>query len=237
MSKDTVAIIPARGGSKRIPRKNIRIFCGQSIIKYSIDAALEAECFDEVMVSTEDTEIAEIAKSCGAKVPFMRSEVNSNDYASIADVIKEVLLNYENTEKTYKYFCCIYPTAPFVSAERLNEGMEILKRTNADSVVTVTPYHKPILRSLKIDNGQLFMLFPENTTKRSQDLDTIYYDSGQFFCMKSLSLLDQMKVFTEYTVPLILGKSEVQDIDDEEDWKKAEIKYKRHKSRKCIKIE
>lgn len=203
MCTKSIAIIPARGGSKRIPRKNIRNFCGQPIIKYSIDSALKAGCFDEVMVSTDDSEIAQIAKCCGAKAPFMRSEVNSNDYATITDVIQEVLLYYENIGKHYEYFCCIYPTAPFVSADKLNEGMEILKRTNADSVVTVTPYRKPILRSLKMEDNRLVMLFPENYSKRSQDLDTIYYDSAQFCWMKSSSLLDQMKLFAEHTVPLI----------------------------------
>ena len=225
MSHEMLAIIPARGGSKRIPRKNIRLFCGQPIIKYSIDAALKAGCFDEVMVSTEDYEIAEIAKCCGAKVPFMRSEANSTDYATTADVIKEVLLKYEDLGEHYEYFCCIYATAPFVSSDRIKDGMELLKTKNADSVVTVAPYRKPVLRSLKIENDRLLMLFPENYSKRSQDLDTVYYDCGQFYCMKSRSLLDKMKLFAEYTIPIILSRSEVQDVDTEEDWYKAEIKY------------
>jgi pseudaminic acid cytidylyltransferase len=227
MCTKSIAIIPARGGSKRIPRKNIRNFCGQPIIKYSIDSALKAGCFDEVMVSTDDSEIAKIATCCGAKAPFMRSEVNSNDYATIADVVREVLLKYESLGEHYEYVCCIYATAPFVSSDRLNQGMELLKRKNADSVVAVTPYSKPVMRSLKIENECLTMLFPENYSKRSQDLDTIYYDSGQFYCMKSRSLLDQMKLFAEYTVPIVVKQSEAQDIDDEEDWIKAEIKYKK----------
>ena len=177
------------------------------------------------MVSTEDYEIAEIAKCCGAKVPFMRSEANSTDYATTADVIKEVLLKYEDLGEHYEYFCCIYATAPFVSSDRIKDGMELLKTKNADSVVTVAPYRKPVLRSLKIENGRLLMLFPENYSKRSQDLDTVYYDCGQFYCMKSRSLLDQMKLFAEYTIPIILRRSEVQDVDTEEDWYKAEIKY------------
>ena len=226
MDHKSIAIIPARGGSKRIPRKNIKEFCGQPIIKYSIDAAFEAGCFDEVMVSTEDNEIAEIAEFCGAKVPFMRSEANSNDYATIADVIKEVLLEYENLGEYYAYFCCIYATAPFVSSFRLYEGMELLKQKNADSVLSVTHYGYPIQRSLKIENDRATMLFPEYYSKRSQDLTPIYYDCGQFCCMKSRSLLDQMKFFAEYTVPIVLPESEVQDIDNEEDWKIAEIKFK-----------
>ena len=225
MSQEIIAIIPARGGSKRIPRKNIRHFCGQPIIKYSIDAALEAECFDEVMVSTEDTEIAEIAKLCGAKVPFMRSEVNSSDHAILDDVMKEVLMEYINNGKHFEYFCCILPTNPLISAERLKEGLKLLKETNADGVLAVAPFHKPVLRSLKIDNGFLTMLFPENYTKRSQDLETVYYDSGQFYFMKSRSKLNHNKHFPKNIVPLVLKKSEVQDIDDEEDWIKTEQKY------------
>jgi pseudaminic acid cytidylyltransferase len=226
MNHKSIAIIPARGGSKRIPRKNIKKFCGQPIIKYSIDAALEAGCFDKVMVSTEDSEIAEIAKCCGAEVPFMRSEVNSNDYATIADVIKEVLLKYENLGEHYEYFCCIYATAPFVSPYRLYEGIKLLKQKNADSVLTVALYSHPIQRSFKIENDRAIMVFPEYYSKRSQDITPTYYDCGQFCCMKSRSLLDQMKLFAEYTVPIILPESEVQDIDNEEDWKIAEIKFK-----------
>jgi N-acylneuraminate cytidylyltransferase len=226
MNHKSIAIIPARGGSKRIPRKNIKPFCGYPIIKYSIDAAIQAGCFDEVIVSTDDEEIAGVAKSYGAKVPFMRSEVNSNDYAMTADVIKEVILEYETLKEHYEYLCCIYPTAPFVSPERLKEGMELLIQKGADSVLPVTLYSYPIQRSLKIENGRAIMLWPENYLKRSQDLMPVYHDSGQFYCMKSHSLLEQMKLFAEYTVPIILPESEVQDIDNEEDWKIAEMKYK-----------
>ena len=235
MNYKSIAIIPARGGSKRIPRKNIKQFCGHPIIKYSIDAALEAECFDEVMVSTDDSEIAEVAESHGAKVPFMRSEVNSNDYAMTADVIKEVILEYETLGKRYEYLCCIYPTAPFVSSERLKEGMELLIQEGADSVLPVTRYSYPIQRSLKIENGRAIMIWPENYLKRSQDLMQAYHDCGQFYCMKTHSLLEQMKLFAGHTVPIILPESEVQDIDNEEDWKIAEIKYKIIKKIKCEK--
>ena len=226
MNYKSIAIIPARGGSRRIPRKNIRPFCGYPIIKYSIDAALEAGCFDEVMVSTDDSEIAEVAEYYGAKIPFLRSEVNSNDYAMTTDVIKEVILEYGNRGEYYEYLCCIYPTAPFVSPDRLKDGMELLKQKDADSVLPVTRYSYPIQRSLKIENDRAVMLWPENYLKRSQDLMPVYHDSGQFYCMKSHSLLEQMKLFAEYTVPIILPESEVQDIDNEEDWKIAEIKYK-----------
>lgn len=221
----SIAIIPARGGSKRIPRKNIKLFCGQPILKYSIDAALESGCFDEVMVSTEDTEIAEIAESYGAKVPFMRSKVNSDDFATTTDVLKEVILEYEKCDNYYEYLCCIYPTAPFVLPGILKEAMGLLKETGADSVLPVTRYSHPIQRSLKIKNNRAVMLWPENYAKRSQDLMPVYHDCGQFYCMKTQSLLEQMKLFAEYTVPVIMPESEVQDIDNEEDWKIAEVKY------------
>ena len=226
MTSKRIAIIPARGGSKRIPRKNIKQFCGQPIIKYSIDAAIASGCFDEVMVSTDDAEIAEIAKSYGVQVPFMRSECNSSDFASTADVIKEVLIEYERIGKTFEYFCCIYPTAPFVTSERLREGMHLLEQNNSDSVLPVVRYSYPIQRSLKIVDGRLVMLYPENYLKRSQDLMPVYHDSGQFYCMKTSSLLVQMKLFAENTTAIILPESEVQDIDNEEDWKIAEVKYK-----------
>lgn len=226
MKTGSIAIITARGGSKRIPRKNIKSFCGHPIIKYSIDAALETDCFDEVMVSTDDDEIAEVAMSYGASVPFMRSEANSNDYATTADVIKEVLLEYGKCGKEFEFFCCIYPTAPFVTACRIKESMDVLKRTGADSVLPVVRYSYPIQRSLKIEDNRAVMLWPENYLKRSQDLMPVYHDCGQYYCMRSSSLLEQMKLFADHTVPIILPESEVQDIDNEEDWKIAEMKYK-----------
>ena len=225
MSK-SIAIITARGGSKRIPRKNIKDFCGQPIIKYSIDAALRSKCFDEVMVSTDDNEIAEISTKLGAKVPFMRSEENSNDHSTTADVIKEVILEYRKQGQDYKYLCCIYPTAPFLRKERLSESMQKLIKNDADCVLPVVKYSYPIQRSLRIENCRVIMNWPENYLKRSQDLESIYHDCGQFYCMKSSSLLEQMILFTKDTIPVILSETEVQDIDNEEDWQIAEIKYK-----------
>lgn len=225
MSK-SVAIITARGGSKRIPRKNIKNFCGQPIIKYSIDAALKAGCFDEVMVSTDDEEIAEIARKFGAKVPFVRSQKNSDDYSTTADVIKEVILEYQKLGQDYKYLCCIYPTAPFVTSNLLSNSIKKLIETDADCVLPIVKYSYPIQRSLKIENGKAVMNWPENYLKRSQDLEPIYHDSGQFYSMKSSSLLEQMVLFAKNTIPVIIPETEVQDIDNEEDWKIAEIKYK-----------
>lgn len=222
----TVCIITARGGSKRIPRKNIKEFLGFPIIKYSIEAALGSGCFDEVMVSTDDEEIATVARSLGAQVPFMRSAENANDFAGTAEVISEVVMEYRKRGKAFESLCCIYPTAPFVNAEKLRQAMFMLRETGADCVLPVVAFSYPIQRSLKIENGRVMMLWPENYAKRSQDLTPAYHDCGQFYCMKSTSLLEQMKLFAEHTIPMIMPESEVQDIDNEEDWKIAEMKYR-----------
>ncbi len=221
-----LAIITARGGSKRIPRKNIKPFLGHPIIKYSIDAALQANCFDEVMVSTDDKEIAGISEKLGAKIPFYRSEAASGDFATTADVIEEVLFRYENIRKVFDYCCCIYPTAPFISPERLKEGFNILKSKNVDSVLPVVRFSYPIQRALKIKNGRLLMIWPENIDKRSQDLMPAYHDAGQFYWLIVESFLKQKKLFTENSAPIEIPESEVQDIDNEEDWKIAEMKYR-----------
>lgn len=221
----SVAIITARGGSKRIPRKNIKEFLGTPIIGYSIRAALAAGCFDDVMVSTDDEEIASVARSFGATVPFMRSPENSNDFSGTAEVLQEVVLEYRQRGVRFDHLCCIYPTAPFVTAEKLHRGMSTLWETGADCVLPVVQYSYPIQRSLKVENGRAVMLWPENYQARSQDLIPVYHDCGQFYCMKVTSLLEQMKLFAVDTVPMIMPESEVQDIDSAEDWKIAEIKY------------
>ena len=226
MKDRCVAIIPARGGSKRIPRKNIRKFLGRPIIRYSIDAALEAGIFDKVMVSTEDKEIARVVASLKAQVPFLRSEKTSDDHAMLADVIEEVLLEYRKRGEDFEYFCCILATAPFIRAERLVKAMRLLKDSGADSVVPVVRYGYPIQRALKIEDNRLKMIWPENYNKRSNDLMSAYHDCGQFYCMKTESLLKQKKLFAEYTVPIEIPESETQDIDNDEDWKVAELKYK-----------
>lgn len=224
--KNLVAIIPARGGSKRIPRKNIRTFLGQPIIAYSIKAALESKCFAEVMVSTDDHEIAEIAKSFGAVVPFLRSEQNSDDYSGLAEVVCEVLEQYKHLEKEFDAFCCLLPTAPFVTSKRLLEGKEHLFKSGADTVVPVTKFSYPIQRAMKIENdGSLKMFWPENYEKRSQDLEPAYHDIGQFYWAKTGALQKTMRFFCENTKPLLIPEMEVQDIDSEEDWKIAEFKY------------
>ena len=219
-----IAIIPARGGSKRIPRKNIKNFLGKPIIAYSIEIALASNLFDEVMVSTDDEEIAEIAKSFGAKVPFLRSKKNANDYAGTLDVIFEVLDSYRQLGKTFDYTCCIYPTAPFVSKECLTDGFEKLLKGNLTTVFPVVPYSYPILRSVKInDKGLVEMNWPEYQESRSQDLPIAYHDAGQWYWISNALIKD--KLFTTNTSTVILSELEVQDVDNEGDWKLAEMKY------------
>lgn len=220
-----IAIITARKGSKRIPNKNIKDFLGAPIIKYSIAAALNSRIFDEVMVSTDHEEIAEIARSFGASVPFLRSEKNSNDFAGTAEVLEEVIHSYIDLGKEFDYLCGIYPTAPFVTPEKLKSGMDLLIATGADCVLPVVRFSYPIQRSLKMDGERVLMFWPENYTARSQDLTPAFHDAGQFYCMKTDSLLKQKKLFAEDTRPLIMSDLEVQDIDNEEDWKIAELKY------------
>lgn len=223
--ENCLAIITARGGSKRIPGKNIKSFLGKPIIEYSILAAKNAGCFDEVMVSTDDHLIGELASSMGAIIPFIRSVETSNDHATTAEVIAEVLNEYKKIGKEFKYCCCIYPTAPFITKDKLKAAYEKLMISGADSVVPVVKFGFPILRSFKIDEGLVKMNWPEYMNSRSQDLPASFHDCGQFYFIKVESFLKNKKLFTEFTVPFEMPESEVQDIDNEEDWKVAEIKY------------
>lgn len=216
-----VAIITARGGSKRIPKKNIKEFCGKPIIAYSIKAAIESNLFDEVMVSTDDDEIAEVAQKYGAKVPFKRSSETSDDFATTADVLKEVLENYKN----YDYFCCLYPTAPFVTSQKLNDSFELLKKKNADSLVPVVEFSFPPQRGLVIKEDTLSFKHPECANMRSQDLESMYHDVGQFYWGKIDNFLKNEKIISDNTVAFKIDPLEAQDIDTEVDWKLAEIKF------------
>ncbi len=231
-----LAIIPARGGSKRIPRKNIKNFVGQPIIKYSIDAAKESGIFDDIMVSTDDKEIAELSKSFGAKVPFFRSKENSNDMVFVAPVLEEVIVEYKKLGKEFDYVCCIFPTAVFVTSERLQKAKQMLVDSGADSVVPVMRFGFPIQRAFRIkkEDGMAEMFWPENYNVRSQDLEPAYHDCGQFYFFKVGSFLKQKTLFMKSTVPLEVPESEAQDIDNEEDWKMAEIKFKLLKKFKKI---
>ena len=221
-----IAIIPARGGSKRIPRKNIKDFLGKPIIAYSIEAALGSGVFNEIMVSTDDVEIAEISKKYGAKVPFLRSAETANDIATTASVLIEVLSEYEKLGKTFTHTCCLYPCAPFITSQRLVEAMTILEDNSCDSVLPIVKFSYPPQRCLVIRGGRVEMLYPENCNVRSQDLEPYYHDAGQFYCVKSGSLIKEKRLLCAATLPIILNEFEVQDIDTEEDWKVAEVKYK-----------
>lgn len=226
MAKRSVAIITARGGSKRIPRKNIKEFLGKPIIVYSIEAAISSCIFDEVMVSTDDEEIAEIAKKAGAKVPFMRSEGLANDFATTTDVVGEVLECYKNIGREFDFACCIYPTAPFVSSKCLKEAVKMLENTQADSVIPVVRFGFPPQRGLVIREEQLMFKWPEHTFTRSQDLEPFYHDAGQFYCLNTKSFFEQRSLFMKNTLPLVRDEREVQDIDTMEDWVMAELKYR-----------
>jgi N-acylneuraminate cytidylyltransferase len=222
----TVAIITARGGSKRIPGKNIKEFCGKPIIAYSIQAALDSQLFDAVMVSTDDEKIADVARSLGAEVPFMRSEKTFNDFATTEDALKEVIENYHNKQgEEFELACNIYPTAPFITAKRLKEAYEIILAGECNAVFPVVQFSFPPQRGLSEAGGYLQPTSPDDYMKRSQDLQPIYHDCGQFYFfwvdnfMKTGSVVDKAK-------PLIISEMEVQDIDALTDWKLAEMKYK-----------
>jgi len=224
--KNCVAIITARGGSKRIQKKNIKNFLGFPILKYSIEAALGAGCFNEVMVSTEDKEIVDVALTYGAKIPFLRTVDTANDFATTADVITEVLTQYKVRGREFSYCCCIYPTAPFITSEKLKTAYEELIKSGAKSVVPVVRFGFPIQRSFKIVEGHVEMNWPEYMNSRSQDLTPSFHDCGQFYFLRTDEFLRSGKLFTDFTVPYEMPESEVQDIDNEEDWKVAELKYK-----------
>ena len=221
-----LCIIPARGGSKRIPRKNIKLFMGKPIMAYSIEAALKSGLFDEVMVSTDDEEFAEVARSCGASVPFLRSEKTSNDFAGTEDVILEVIDEYQKLGREFDNICCLYSTAPFVTSDRLKEAYALLSDT-VDASFTVVPYSYPVQRSLKKNgSGYVEMNFPQYYEARTQDLETIYHDAGQFYFVKTRSFRDEFTLWCKRTAPLILSELEVQDLDTLTDWQLAEMKFK-----------
>lgn len=215
-----LALIPARGGSKRIPRKNIKDFLGKPIIAYSIEAAFQSNLFDEIIVSTDDAEIVEIAEKLGAKVPFLRSDKTADDFATLSDVVEEAKDYYNSNKSDFDNICCILPTAPLITANNILKGYELLINGGFDSVRPVIRFSYPIQRALKLVDGKVEMFYPEYIKARSQDLEPAYHDAGQFYWMKYNKGLksDNRGAFE-------ISELEAQDIDNTEDWKLAEIKY------------
>lgn len=233
-----IAIITARGGSKRIPRKNIRHFCGKPIISYSLQAAFEAKCFDEIMVSTDDFEIAEVAKKLGANVPFMRSAETSSDYATTAEVISEVLQEYQIRKIKPELVCCIYPTAPFITAESLIAALDILVHNEQiHSINPIVRFSYPIQRAVRLQNNMISMFQPEHLLTRSQDLESAYHDAGQFYWIRVKEFLKNPTLISPNTAGFLLPEWQIQDIDNKEDWIMAEIKYRIIQESKKIKQE
>jgi pseudaminic acid cytidylyltransferase len=221
-----IAIIPARGGSKRIPRKNIKDFLGRPIIVYSIEAALKSQLFDEVMVSTDDDEIAKIAVKYGAKVPFLRSAETSTDFATTMEVIQEVVSEYKiQFGKVFDLVCCIYPTAPLIQMKHLKKGLDLLLEKDFGSVFPVVVFGYPVWRGVEITaDGKTQMVWPEYINFRSQDLKKVYHDAGQWYWMRMNQSLKI--IFTQNSGSIVLSETEVQDIDNLIDWDLAEMKYK-----------
>lgn len=223
-----LAIIPARGGSKRIPRKNIRPFRGQPIISWSIRAARESGLFDTVMVSTDDDEIAAVAECHGAEVPFRRSPEAASDYATTTEVLKEVLTGFAGLGRAFENACCLYSTAPFVTARDLKSGYDALTGGSFDVVLPVTRFSYSIWRSLKrAGDGRILLNWPEHRDARSQDLPLAYHDAGQWYWFKTDAFLKSGELLGEHTGSVVLPESNVQDIDTEEDWQIAEAKHQR----------
>ncbi len=221
-----VCIIPARGGSKRIPKKNIKPFCTKPMIAYSIEAAQKSQCFDKILVSTDDSEIANIAKSLGAEVPFIRPDELSNDYTATLPIIKHAIDWIEDNVGSVSYVCCLYATAPFVKFDYIKSAYKQLLETKSNYCFTVTKYVFPIQRAVKITNNQRLQMFnPDFFATRSQDLEEAYHDAGQFYWGKADSFKKLDPLFSEQSSPFILPHYLVQDIDTIDDWKRAEIMY------------
>ncbi|MEY4011033.1 MAG: hypothetical protein RIT22_157 [Bacteroidota bacterium] len=222
-----IAIIPARGGSKRIPHKNIKDFFGKPIIAYAIEAALKSGLYDEVMVSTDCEEIAEVARKYGAIVPFIRSADNSNDFATTVDVLIEVLDWYKDMDLQFDFATCIYACAPFVNAKVLHDSFEMLIKENCDCVFPILAYSHPIQRALKLsDMGKIYNFDDSNSNARTQDLDKAFHDAGMFYTFDVKKLKVNKSLRTQDTFAIEIDELHAHDIDTENDWVLAEIKYK-----------
>lgn len=222
-----LAVIPARGGSKRIPRKNIKLFCGKPMIAWSIEAALQSGCFDHIVVSTDDSEIAAVALEYGAQVPFMRPAKLSDDHTGTTAVIRHAVEWFKEHELTPLQVCCIYATAPLVKPQDICSGLEILSSTECNYAFSVTSYPFPIQRAIRITNqGQVEMFNPGYFNTRSQDLELAYHDAGQFYWGRADAWLNEKTIFSQGSLPVVLPRHRVQDIDTQEDWTRAEGMFK-----------
>ena len=222
-----LAVIPARGGSKRIPRKNIKLFCGKPMIAWSIEAALQSGCFDKIVVSTDDAEIAEVARQCGAQVPFMRPAELSEDHTGTTAVMTHAIDQLAEQGQPPEQVCCLYATAPFVSADDLRRGLTVLTETGSDYAFSVTSYAFPIQRAIHITpTGRVNMFNPEHFNTRSQDLEEAYHDAGQFYWGRADAWLQGRMIFSPAAAPVRLPRHRVQDIDTPEDWTRAEWMFK-----------
>jgi len=222
-----LAVIPARGGSKRIPNKNIKQFCGKPIISWSIDAALQSDCFDQVVVSTDDAEIADVALKCGAQVPFIRPASLSDDHTTTTAVIAHAIDWFAAQGEAPEQVCCLYATAPFMTAEDLRAGLRVLTESGVDYAFSVTSYSFPIQRAIRITSGQRIEMFnPESFNSRSQDMEEAFHDAGQFYWGRATAWQKNIAIFGSTSSPVLLPRYRVQDIDTEEDWLDAELKFK-----------
>ncbi len=223
---NAIAIIPARGGSKRIPRKNIKRFAGKPIIGYTIEAAIKSGLFDKVIVSTDDEEIAAVAKSFGAEIPFMRPKSLSDDYTGSNEVLKHAIHWLGENGCPPEYVCCIYATAPFIQVSYLKEGFDKLITSEKSFAFSVTSFPFPIQRAVKIRDDETIEAFnTEHIYTRSQDLEEAYHDAGQFYWGRAEAFLNDTVIFSKESVPVVLPRFLVQDIDTEEDWYRAELMY------------
>ena len=218
-----VAIIPARGGSKRIPRKNVKDFCGKPMIAWSIEAAKASGCFDQIIVSTDDVEIAKVTSEWGATVPFMRPAELSDDFTGTLPVIRHAVEWLNQNDCPVEYACCLYATAPFVSAADLKQGLQLIQDSGSSYAFSVTSYAFPIQRAIRItDNGRVAMFNPEHFQTRPQDLEEAWHDAGQFYWGTAEAWCEERAIFGEDSVPVKLPRYRVQDIDTPEDWNRAE---------------
>ena len=222
-----LAVIPARGGSKRIPRKNIKLFCGKPMIAWSIEEALQSGCFDQIVVSTDDAEIAEVARQCGAQVPFMRQAELSDDHTGTTAVMAHAINWFATQGQAPVQVCCLYATAPFVSADDLRRGLTVLTETGSDYAFSVTSYAFPIQRAIRInETGRVEMFNSGHFNTRSQDLEEAYHDAGQFYWGHPDAWLQGRMIFSPAAAPVMLPRHRVQDIDTPEDWARAEWMFK-----------